>query len=247
MHYNEYRCAQINGRAATGYSSAQATKALEEVFAQTMPREMGFDYLGMSFQEQKAAQGVSPVLIFGFSVVCVFLILAAQYESWSLPFSVLMGTPVAVFGAFLALFLRGFENNVYVQIGLIMLIGLAAKNAILIVAFAKNEVEHGKSARGRGLDRGAHPAAADFDDVVRVHPRLRAAVAGRGLGRRIAADAGHGGHRRNVERDVARHFHRAGHFLCGGKIDRPSQRARGRRACGRTGGKSGRTARRGRP
>jgi hydrophobic/amphiphilic exporter-1 (mainly G- bacteria), HAE1 family len=145
MHYNEYPCAQFNGAAAPGYSSAQATKALEEVFAETMPRDMGFDYLGMSFQEQKAAQGVSPVLIFGFSVICVFLILAAQYESWSLPFSVLMGTPVAVFGAFLALFMRGFENNVYVQIGLIMLIGLAAKNAILIVAFAKSEVENGKS------------------------------------------------------------------------------------------------------
>ena len=151
MHYNEYRCAQINGSAAPGYSSGQATKALEEVFAQTMPREMGYDYLGMSFQEQQAAKGVSPFLIFGFSLVCVFLILAAQYESWSLPFSVLLGTPVAVFGAFLALFVRNFEDNVYVQIGLIMLIGLAAKNAILIVAFAKTEYEHGKSLRDAAL------------------------------------------------------------------------------------------------
>ncbi len=152
MHYNEYRCAQINGSAAPGYSSGEANAALEEVFAQTMPRgEMGFDYLGMSFQERQAAQGVSPVLIFGFSVVCVFLILAAQYESWSLPFSVLLGTPVAVFGAFLALYSRGFENNVYVQIGLIMLIGLAAKNAILIVAFAKTEYEKGKSLREAAL------------------------------------------------------------------------------------------------
>jgi HAE1 family hydrophobic/amphiphilic exporter-1 len=145
MHYNEYPCAQINGAAAPGYSSGQATKALEEVFAQTMPSGMGHDYFGMSFQEQQAAAGVSPALIFSLSVLCVFLILAAQFESWSLPMSVLLGTPTAILGAFLALTLRGFQNNVYVQIGLIMLIGLAAKNAILIVSFAKTEYKKGST------------------------------------------------------------------------------------------------------
>ena len=143
MRYNLFRSAQINGAAAPGYSSNQATKALEEVFAQTMPREMGFDYLGMSFQEKKAQEGVPPAAIFGLSVLFVFLILAALYESWSLPFSVLLGVPIAVFGAYAALWTRQMENNVFAQIGLVMLIGLSAKNAILIVEFARTRYEHG--------------------------------------------------------------------------------------------------------
>ena len=184
----------------------------------------------MSFQEKKAQEGVSPSVIFGFSLLFVFLILAALYESWTLPFSVLLSTPIAVFGAFGVLWLRrtvlGYflppymvqiENDVYSQIGLVMLIGLAAKNAILIVEFAKDEFEKGKPLpmpRCEGARLRLRPI---LMTSLRVHPGLRAAVDRDRRRRGRAADHGHHGDRRHAGGQPDRHLPDSGDLLPGRK------------------------------
>jgi hydrophobic/amphiphilic exporter-1 (mainly G- bacteria), HAE1 family len=162
LRFNEYNSAQLNIAGAPGYSSGQVRAALEEAFRESMPAGMGYSYQGMSFQEQRAAEGVPAWMVFGLSLLFVFLILAALYESWTLPFSVLLSTPVAILGAYLALTARSLENDIFATIGLIMLIGLSAKNAILIVEFAVMNYRKGQSIAEAAL----HAARLRFRPII---------------------------------------------------------------------------------
>jgi HAE1 family hydrophobic/amphiphilic exporter-1 len=179
--FNLFRSVEISGVPGSGYTSGQALAALEEVFAKTMPAEMSFAYSSMSYQE-KVAPPAAPTL--ALAIIFVFLLLAALYENWRLPWAVLLGSPLVVLGSFFGVWLMGYDNNVYVQIGNIMLIGLAAKNAILIVEFAKAKQDEGMPIQEAALEsarlRFRPILMTAFAFILGVVPLMRAKGAGAG-------------------------------------------------------------------
>jgi HAE1 family hydrophobic/amphiphilic exporter-1 len=152
LRYNLYPTASITGQAAPGFSSGQALKLMEDMAEAKLPAAMGFEWTGISFQEKQV--GNEAIMIFALAILLVFLVLAAQYESWTSPAAVILVVPLAVLGTVAALLARGFDNNVYTQVGIVLLIGLASKNAILIVEFARAE-----RAKGLGILEAAAEAA----------------------------------------------------------------------------------------
>ncbi len=165
-HYNVYLAADINGGAAPGISSGQATAAMDRVLQETLPNGFGYEWTDLTFQQKSA--GDTSLLVFPICVLLVFLILSAQYESWGLPLAVILIVPMCVLFAMVGVWLKGSDNNVLTQIGFIVLVGLACKNAILIVEFAPRRARARVVARRRG-DRGLPPAAAADPDDVRSH------------------------------------------------------------------------------
>ena len=194
--YNSYPSAEVNGNPAPGVSSGQAVAVMNGLSREWLPASMGSEWTEITLQQIIAEQDVLTKLAFPLAVVFVFLVLSAQYESWSLPMSIILIVPMCLLASITGIWLVGMDNNIFTQIGLVVLIGLAAKNAILIVEFAKQRQDSGIPARssdGRGLPAAA---AAYFDDFVRLYP-----------GRR-AAGVGQGSRRRNVHRPRHRRFQR---------------------------------------
>ena len=220
MHYNGYPAAEINGGPAPGFSSGQAQAAIADVLDTQLPAGMSFEWTELAYQELLA--GNTMLLIFPLCVLLVYIVLAAQYESWTLPLTVILIVPMTLFSAIAGVWLTGGDNNVFTQISFLVLAGLACKNAILIVEFAKQRETRGRVAPRRGARGVPHPAAPDSDDLDGVHHGRRPAglLVGRGL-----RDPTGDGHRR-VRRHARRHAVRPVPDSCLLHRDRPADGSR---------------------
>ncbi|WP_419785184.1 efflux RND transporter permease subunit [Pseudodesulfovibrio sp.] len=180
QRYNVFQTVELNASPRPGYSTGQAIAAMEEVADQTLPQGYGYDWTALAYQEKNS--GGQTGMIFGLAIVMVFLVLAAQYESWATPFAVILCVPLGIFGAMASQWMRGLDDNVYAQIGLVMLIGLAAKNAILIVEFAKERYDNGMPLKDAAMEaaklRFRPILMTSFAFILGVIPLVTAAGAG---------------------------------------------------------------------
>ncbi len=209
--YNLYPAAEVQVQLARGYSTGTAIAVMEQIADKVLPQGFGFEWTEIALQEKLA--GDTAIYAFGLSVVFVFLLLAALYESWLLPLAVILIVPMCILAAMIGVNIRGLDRNVLVEIGLIVLVGLAAKNAILIVEFAKQGEDNGLSRVDAAVEAARTPAPANSDDVSGLHPGRRAACLCGGRGRRDAAISRHGRLRGHAGRDRIRPDLHAG-LLC---------------------------------
>ncbi len=228
-HYNIFRNIEINGAAAPGYSSGQSIAAMDAIADAILPNDYSYEWTGTALQELKSA-GVAP-FIFALALAFVFLFLAAQYESWSLPMIIMMAVPLAILGALVAQWWRGLYDDIYCQIGLVMLIGMASKNSILLVEFAKQQQEEGKTAIEAAVMAAHIRPSPDSDDGLLLHPGRDPAGRRHRRGRGQPAFAGDRRLRRHDRCDLSHPWHRAGH-LCAGRGTLAARPQKGRSQIG---------------
>ena len=220
--YNQFISTQINGDAAPGFSSGQAMAAMERLAAKSLPKGYAYDWSAMSFQEREAGGKVS--ILFALALLFGYLFLVGQYESWTIPLPIIIYIPVATMGALTGLWITGFSISIYAQIGLVLLVGLASKNAILIVEFSKDRREEGMSVEKACDGRGTDPLPAGIDDRLYLYSGCNAHVDCHRGRRRQPPGHRHYGVQWHAGSDPCRYFSDSFALLCLSVIPREMQR-----------------------